>query len=69
MLVLRETGDPVQIVPSRIGPFSLAELRIKPKHAELDFFAQSAAEDLHVGSPSRMPTTSVSVPAIGRPEA
>ena len=33
MLVFRDTGDPVQMAPSRIAPFSLAELRTKPTHA------------------------------------
>ena len=67
MLILRDTGDSVQIAPSRIGPVSLVSYQAKA--CRIEFVAQSAAEDLHVGSPSRMPTTSVSVPAIGRPEA
>ena len=40
LLVLRDTGDPVQIAPSRIAPFSLAELRITPKHTEWDLLLQ-----------------------------
>ena len=43
MLILRDTGDSVQIAPSRIAPVSLAELRFKPKHAEWNLFQDATS--------------------------